>query len=99
MIHRIPSEVSATSHEHHHHAPQNFGARFALGIGLNLAFVAIEAFFGWQAHSLALLADAGHNLGDVAGLALAWAGLAAGRLRANDRHSYGCNAPPFWRVL
>ncbi len=77
------------SHEHHHHAPQNFGARFALGIGLNLAFVAIEAFFGWQAHSLALLADAGHNLGDVAGLALAWAGLAAGRLRANDRHSYG----------
>lgn len=76
-------------HEHHHPAPQNFGGRFALGIGLNLGFVAIEAFYGWQAHSLALLADAGHNLGDVAGLALAWAGLAAGRLRANDRHSYG----------
>jgi cobalt-zinc-cadmium efflux system protein len=77
------------SHEHTHPVPQNFGARFALGIGLNLVFVAIEAFYGWQAHSLALLADAGHNLGDVAGLALAWAGLAAGRLRANDRHSYG----------
>ncbi|WP_449370906.1 cation diffusion facilitator family transporter [Thiomonas sp.] len=77
-------------HDHHHHpAPQDFGARFALGIALNIAFVAVEAFYGWRAGSLALLADAGHNLGDVGGLALAWAGLAAGRLRANDRHTYG----------
>ena len=76
------------AHEHQH-APTDFGTRFAFGIGLNLVFVAIEAFYGWQVHSLALLADAGHNLGDVAGLALAWVGLAAGRLPANDRHSYG----------
>jgi cobalt-zinc-cadmium efflux system protein len=77
-------------HDHHHHdAPQDFSGRFALGIALNIVFVAIEAFYGWRAGSLALLADAAHNLGDVGGLALAWAGFAAGRLRANDRHTYG----------
>ncbi|WP_031408138.1 cation diffusion facilitator family transporter [Thiomonas sp. FB-Cd] len=75
--------------DHRHAAPQDFGARFAFGIALNIIFVAIEAFYGWRAGSLALLADAGHNLGDVGGLALAWAGLATGRLRANDRHTYG----------
>lgn len=78
------------SHDHDHQAtPQDFSVRFALGIALNIAFVAIEAFYGWRAGSLALLADAGHNLGDVGGLALAWAGLAAGRVRASDRHTYG----------
>lgn len=49
----------------------------------------VEVHYGWRADSLALLADAGHNLSDVGGLALAWAGLAAGRLRPNDRHTYG----------
>lgn len=73
----------------HDHAQANFGRAFAIGITLNVAFVAIEAFYGWQASSLALLADAGHNLGDVAGLALAWAALAAGRLQPDDRHTYG----------
>ena len=58
-----------------------------MGIALNITFVAIEAFYGWRAGSLALLANAGHNLSDVGGLA--WAGLAAGRLRASDRHTYG----------
>ena len=65
-------------------APQDFGARFALGIALNVAFVAIEAFYGWCAGSLALLADAGRNFGDVGGVTLAWAGLATGRLGATD---------------
>lgn len=77
-------------HGHGHvHAPANFDRAFAIGIGLNTAFVAIEAFYGWKIDSLALLADAGHNLSDVAGLVLAWAGAAAGRLRPNDRHTYG----------
>ena len=76
-------------HDHDLTAPRNFGARFVLGIALNLGFVAIEAFYGWRAGSLALLADAGHNLGDVGGLALAWAGLASASLAANDRHTYG----------
>ncbi|ACX95835.1 cation diffusion facilitator family transporter [Halothiobacillus neapolitanus] len=76
-------------HAHHHPIPTNFDRRFAFGMAINLIFVLIEAFYGWQANSLALLADAGHNLGDVAGLALAWAALAAGRIRADDRHTYG----------
>ena len=79
----------AHSHDQHQHAPQRFDRAFALGIGLNLAYVLIEAFYGWQVNSLALLADAGHNLGDVGGLVLAWAAIAAARLRSNDRHTYG----------
>ncbi|MCX7033167.1 MAG: cation diffusion facilitator family transporter, partial [Arenimonas sp.] len=53
------------------------------------AFVAVEAGFGWQAQSLALLADAAHNLSDVGGLVLAWAAYAAAKLRTDDRHTYG----------
>lgn len=80
-----------TGHDHHHHgrAPASFNQAFAIGIGLNMAFVAIEAFYGWRVNSLALLADAGHNLSDVAGLVLAWGGALAGRLRPDARHTYG----------
>jgi cobalt-zinc-cadmium efflux system protein len=61
------------SHRHgHHHAPADFGRAFAIGIALNLGFVIAEAIYGFVAHSLALVADAGHNLSDVLGLALAW---------------------------
>lgn len=73
----------------HSHATANFDQAFAIGIGLNIIFVAIEAFYGWKINSLALLADAGHNLSDVAGLVLAWGGALAGRLRPNPRHTYG----------
>ena len=73
----------------HHHGPASFSRAFAIGIALNIAFVATEAFYGWRVGSLALLADAGHNLSDVAGLVLAWgAALAAGRL-PDHRHTYG----------
>ena len=58
---------------HHHHAPpEGFDAAFAIGSALNAAFVAGEIIFGLTAHSVALLADAAHNLGDVLGLLLAW---------------------------
>jgi cobalt-zinc-cadmium efflux system protein len=78
------------AHDHgHSHAPENFDRAFAIGIGLNTAFVAIEAYYGWRVNSLALLADAGHNLSDVAGLVLAWAAVWAGRLRPDARHTYG----------
>ena len=60
---------------HHHHAhPSDFGRAFAAGIALNLAFVGVEAAYGFWANSMALLADAGHNLSDVLGLAVAWVG-------------------------
>lgn len=77
-------------HDHNHgHAPANFNRAFAIGIVLNIVFVAIEAFYGWKINSLALLADAGHNLSDVAGLVLAWGGALASKLRPNPRHTYG----------
>ncbi|MGV6474545.1 cation diffusion facilitator family transporter [Azotobacter vinelandii] len=80
----------AHTHNHHEgHGPRRFDLAFAIGIALNLGFVLVEAFYGWQVNSLALLADAGHNLSDVGGLILAWAALAATRLRPNDRHTYG----------
>ena len=80
----------SAAHDHgHDHAPADFNAAFAIGIGLNVAFVAVEAFYGWQINSLALLADAGHNLSDVAGLVLAWGGALAGKLRPDARHTYG----------
>ena len=73
----------------HSHAPANFDRAFAIGIALNSAFVAIEAFYGWRVDSLALLADAGHNLSDVAALVLAWVAALAGRRRPTPRYSYG----------
>jgi len=78
------------SHGHAHvHAPASFNRAFAIGIGLNAAFVAIEAFYGWQINSLALLAAAGHNLSDVAGLVLAWGASLAGKVRPSMRNTYG----------
>src|SRR5882757_5896036 len=82
-------------HDHHHgagghqHAPANFGRAFAIGIALNLAYIVGEAFYGVIAHSLALLADAGHNLGDVMGLAGAWLASILGRRLPSERYTYG----------
>ena len=77
-------------HDHDHdHAPGNFNRAFAIGIALNAVFVAIEAFYGWRVNSLALLADAGHNLSDVAGLVLAWGGALALKVKPDARHTYG----------
>jgi cobalt-zinc-cadmium efflux system protein len=78
------------THDHDHdHAPGNFNRAFAIGIALNAVFVAIEAFYGWRVNSLALLADAGHNLSDVAGLVLAWGGALALKVKPDARHTYG----------
>ena len=71
------------------HAPADFGRAFAIGVTLNLAFVVVEALYGWRADSLALIADAAHNLSDVAGLALAWVAVIVGRRRPTMRHTFG----------
>lgn len=82
--------MSEHNHGHAHaHAPANFNKAFAIGIALNIAFVAVEAFYGWKVNSLALLADAAHNLSDVAGLVLAWGGALASQLKPDARHTYG----------
>jgi cobalt-zinc-cadmium efflux system protein len=74
----------------HHHTPdQSYGWAFAVGVILNLGFVCVEAFFGWYTGSLALLADAGHNLSDVLGLLVAWGGYALAKLPPSPQRTYG----------
>jgi len=73
----------------HDHALPGHGRAFGIGIALNVGFVIIEAWYGWLTGSLALLADAAHNLSDVGGLLLAWAAFAAARLKPDQRHTYG----------
>jgi cobalt-zinc-cadmium efflux system protein len=82
------------SHDHEHahghsHAPANFNQAFAIGTALNLAFVIVEAVYGVNSHSLALLADAGHNLSDVFALLLAWGASALSDSVPTKRHTYG----------
>ena len=83
-------------HHHHHanggghvHAPASFGRAFAIGIALNTGFVVVEAIYGVLANSVALLADAGHNLGDVLGLLVAWTASVLVRRAPSARFTYG----------
>lgn len=76
-------------HGAHSHAPASFGRAFAIGTALNLAFVLAEAIYGVRANSVALLADAGHNLSDVLGLLIAWGASALATQRPTARRTYG----------
>lgn len=73
----------------HSHAPANYGRAFAIGVVLNLVYVAVEAGFGFWDNSLALLSDAGHNLSDVLGLLIAWGGFALSRIPPSLERTYG----------
>ena len=80
------------AHDHGHghgHARPGTGRAFVIGITLNLAFVVVEAIFGVLSHSMALIADAGHNLSDVLGLAMAWAAMLLARRKPSARRTYG----------
>jgi cobalt-zinc-cadmium efflux system protein len=81
------------SHDHDHHghshAPTSFGRAFAVGIILNTAFVAIEFGYGVLSNSMALIADAGHNLSDVLGLAMAWLASVIALRPPSATHTYG----------
>ncbi len=80
----------AHGHGHgHHHAPADFGRAFAVGIALNAGFVVVEAVAGLLYGSMALVADAGHNLSDVLALALAWIAAIAARRPPSGRFTYG----------
>ena len=92
--------MTAHSHDHHHgdhghshgghsHGPVEYGRIFVIGIALNLGFVIIEAAAGWISGSIALIADAGHNLSDVLGLVMAWAAFALSKRPASARYTYG----------
>ncbi len=75
--------------EDRNHAPVNYNRAFAIGFLLNIGFVIVEAGFGVWADSLALLADAGHNLSDVVGLLLAWAASYLVKRQPTGRRTYG----------
>lgn len=97
MVHKH-SHNHSDKHAHNHgqscghdhsHAPKNFNRAFAIGVVLNVGFVVVEVVFGWISNSLALLADAGHNLSDVLGLLLAWGASALVRKSPTQRRTYG----------
>ncbi len=83
----------------HVHAPKNFGPAFAIGIGLNVAFVVVEALYGFLSNSVALLADAGHNLSDVLGLGVAWLASELVKRAPTPRFSYGLRASSILAAL
>jgi cobalt-zinc-cadmium efflux system protein len=97
----MPSDHAHHDHDHAHrhdhhghshghaHAPASFGAAFAVGISLNFGFVLLETVYGLIADSVALVADAGHNLADVLGLVLAWWATSLARKAPSARRTYG----------
>jgi cobalt-zinc-cadmium efflux system protein len=76
-------------HAHPHHHASDFSRAFALGIALNVAIVLLEAVFGFMSGSMALLADAGHNLSDGLGLVVGWAGAIMAKRSPSRRFTYG----------
>jgi cobalt-zinc-cadmium efflux system protein len=86
-------------HDHHSHGPADFGRAFAIGTILNLGFVLIEGVAGFLTDSVALLADAGHNLSDVLGLLVAWAGMELAKRPASKRFTYGLRSSSILAAL
>jgi cobalt-zinc-cadmium efflux system protein len=87
------AERRAFGHDHGHdghgHRPASFGKAFAIGVALNLGFVVVEVVYGILSNSVALLSDAGHNLGDVLALAAAWVASALAMRAPTARFTYG----------
>jgi cobalt-zinc-cadmium efflux system protein len=91
-------------HRHHHshahgHEPHGFGLAFAIGTGLNIALVVLQIAYGIIGHSVALLADAGHNFGDVIGLLLAWGASAMARRPPSSHYTYGLRSTSILAAL
>ncbi|PTN04469.1 cobalt-zinc-cadmium efflux system protein [Mangrovibacterium marinum] len=79
----------AHSHGHSHATNKSYGKAFALGIGLNVIFIAVEIIYGLIANSSALLADAGHNASDVLGLVFAWTAMWLASIKPRGKYTYG----------
>lgn len=103
--HGTKPRAGTSSHDHsakghsHDHAPKDFGRAFALGIALQSGFVLAEVVVGWMAGSLAVLADAGHNVSDVLALALAWGASALGKRGATKGRTYGMRSASILAAL
>lgn len=77
------------AHDHDHSPPADLGPAFRWAVGLNTAYVIVEGAAGWITSSLALLADAAHNLTDVAGLLIAWGAAVLARRAVTAQHTWG----------
>lgn len=92
-----------SGHDHgssgHNHAPKDFGVAFAIGTALNVGFVVVEAGYGFAANSMALLADAGHNLSDVFGLLAAWGAATLAKKAPTARYTYGLRSSSILAAL
>jgi len=86
-------------HDHHQALSGELGLVFAISIALNLGFVVIESVFGFISHSMALLADAGHNFSDVLGLAVAWGANVLAARRPSARYTYGLRSSSILAAL
>ncbi len=87
-------------HDHcHAHGPRDFGSVFALATALNVGLVVIEVVYGIAAHSVGLLADAAHNLGDALGLLIAWGAHVLARVSPTARYTYGFHSASILAAL
>ena len=98
MVHNQSHDHGSHGHGHSH-APASYNAAFAIGIALNFTFVIIEAFYGYFANSLALMADAGHNLSDVLGLLLAWGATYLATRKPSRKFTYGLRSSSILAAL
>ena len=83
------AHTHGSSGHSHNHAPTSFGRAFFIGTMLNVGFVVVEAGYGVSVNSVALLADAGHNLSDVLGLLIAWGAATLSRRHPSAHYTYG----------
>jgi cobalt-zinc-cadmium efflux system protein len=89
---RAPGDAHGHSHAHGHAhviSPDGVSLRMGIAVALNLVFVVVEGGFGFMSNSVALIADAGHNLSDVLGLVCAWGALLLGRRPPGAKFTYG----------
>ena len=88
--HSHHGHASDHGHGHGHAMPiEGVNLRMGIAVALNLVFVVIEGGFGFLSNSVALIADAGHNLSDVLGLVCAWGALLLGRRPPGGKFTYG----------
>jgi len=94
----MPSHIGHSGH-HNHSPARNHGRAFVIAIALNAGFVVVEFGYGFAANSTALMADAGHNLSDVLGLALAWGAAILSRKAPSERYTYGLRSTSILAAL
>ena len=86
-------------HHDHAHEAVGHGRAFAIGVFLNSAFIVAEVVYGLKADSLALLSDAGHNLGDVLALLLAWGASVLAARKPSRNFTYGLSSSTILAAL